>query len=742
MANPNPYSGQPRYSRDVCGLMRRINALEARASLAPAQGVSEAMDFDLMDGRVYVLVRETQTFNGFRIKVHDATTGAPLHDFALPFQMTAGGTLPTAEYREKNAAPRMCCGGGYIYMPGASQQDEDTVGVNGVVTDTVGGCLWRFDRNGGDAQRVTFPKQDWQVGFADIVMRDWWYSHSGVEIDDVEYQATERFKAWAWGEGSGIYVSPKMQMHYVDGLVYGIATRTGGGTLVGSGTQVDGQPGQAPPIDRSSGRQQMCVVQGDLSVAGWSAASVTEYRGDDKERSEHLYRQEYGDFEDYWQRNANVHPDHSAAESTAAHLALQEAYEAQCFSPSITRDGYAPYAPPFDYTRTQQLMEQGRGLSVARTLQHTAIRSHVHYLSAGASCVVDGRIYFDGGGETPATDGAALPAVQFGSVPADGAEVAEFRMLHMNRLTPFQVGANRYSCAWLYAGAGGYLFALEGNNPRVLNRYIWDTGAFVDAWEDLVPNQMRVVDGVLWLSYPAKHDSDLATPVQSKIEARDPSTMAVLLEFYVGDPAGQTEWEAYKRDGTAESLGTPDGGVSVPELEALTEAETDALVAGRFITVMRDALRRIAPFYLAPTGLRWHLEGSDDDENLYLAAMGDRSAYGATGGERLTWTRTATELVLTSHVTVDGPYQSGISTVYNCIKCHVSDANNKPGTGGVWQEFWAVGFAGDTVRVDQIEQWDSGQYYSIHKTFDIDIGEIHECVTLLEGSSIGADPGA
>ena len=33
MANPNKYSGQPTYSRDVTALMRRINALEARVSV-------------------------------------------------------------------------------------------------------------------------------------------------------------------------------------------------------------------------------------------------------------------------------------------------------------------------------------------------------------------------------------------------------------------------------------------------------------------------------------------------------------------------------------------------------------------------------------------------------------------------------------------------------------------------------------------------------------------------------------
>jgi hypothetical protein len=147
---------------------------------------------------------------------------------------------------------------------------------------------------------------------------------------------------------------------------------------------------------------------------------------------------------------------------------------------------------------------------------------------------------------------------------------------------------------------------------------------------------------------------------------------------------------------------------------------------------LRAALERLAPFYRAPSGNALHLNGTDDAENLYLLAMGDRTAYGATGGEILSWTRGPELLQRTSNVSVD-------SGIYNCILDHVSSANTKPGTGGQWQTYWAAGYSSDAIQ-NSFTAWASGVQYGVHKTYDIDIGEIAECVALLEGSSLMPDP--
>lgn len=706
MANANQYSDQPRYSRDVCDLMRRINALEARCSLAPANGFSEALDFDIMDGRIYALVRESYGAK-FMIRVYDTTTLEQLHAFALPWSLQLSGSWNAEGFQEKNAVPRLCCGGGYIYMPGAYRHDGDQTAPNRI--NAVGAGVWRFDSNGGGVEWLAFPRTETRTfGVEDVVQRGWYLSHGGRQTENYYTETDDWLRASAWGEVQGSF---KPQLHYVDGLIYGVSSATAGylarRTLITQEAHTNTgreSRGLSPPWDFDSQRQQLCCFMGDFTDIGWSAARVTDYRGDDKERGFKEWDPKWPGYDEFrWDNYHIADVTHGAATN------------------------------PWDHG------ESGFRVSEYRTAEYTSIRSHVHWLTSGASCVLDGRIYFDGGADEEATVGAALPAPQFGSVPADGAEIGDFRMLHVNRLTPFSIGGTDYSCAWLYATDGNYLFALEGHNPRVLNRYIWSTGAFVDAWE-LEPNQMRVVDGLLWLSLPAKYDTDTATPVQSKIEARDPATMDIVLEFYIGDPQGQTEWESFKRDNTAESLGTPDAGVSVPDLEALTDTETDAIVASEFIIRMRAALRVIAPFFLAPSGLRWHLAGTDDDENLYLAAMGDRTAYGATGGERLTWTRTRDQLTYTSHVTVGGAYIPGVTTVYRCILDHVATANTKPGVGAQWQTCWVEGFDAELVRVDQITGWGEDEFYTVDKTYDIDIGEIHECVTLLEGSSVGADP--
>ncbi len=244
---------------------------------------------------------------------------------------------------------------------------------------------------------------------------------------------------------------------------------------------------------------------------------------------------------------------------------------------------------------------------------------------------------------------------------------------------------------------------------------------------------MRVYDGVLWLLYA----NDPSEPGgQPKIEARDPATMAVISSFFVGVARAQREFMGYTTTGPV-SLGTPDGGVAIPDLEALTPSGVGAIKSAAHIIEMREALAGIAPYYIGPSGERLHLNGSDDDENLYLLAMGDRTKYGATGGARTTWTRSFDQMQNTSVVSVeDAP-----AYAYICIADHVSTAADRPHFGGQSATYWRATTEEELEALGYStapDPWAAGAAYGVKKTYDIDIGEILECVTMLEGSTLAS----
>ncbi len=119
----------------------------------------------------------------------------------------------------------------------------------------------------------------------------------------------------------------------------------------------------------------------------------------------------------------------------------------------------------------------------------------------------------------------------------------------------------------------------------------------------------------------------------------------------------QTEFFRYTRT-RRESLGMPDGGVSVPAINALAKTP----FTPHPIVDMRDAIVRLvnATRLKAPSGqpFTW----TEDANNLYRVAMGDRSDYGATGGLRYTWTRTLQQMLRTPPRDVD------IGEVYECVR--------------------------------------------------------------------------
>ena len=129
----------------------------------------------------------------------------------------------------------------------------------------------------------------------------------------------------------------------------------------------------------------------------------------------------------------------------------------------------------------------------------------------------------------------------------------------------------------------------------------------------------------------------------------------LMIGYFVYD---QTEFFKYTPAGK-QSLGMPDGGVSIPSDNALANTP----LAPNPIIDMRNAVLGIVNTGRLKAGsgqpFNW-TSGSAD--NLYRIAMGDRTAYGATGGIRYTWTRTLAQMPGTA------PYDIDIGEVHECVR--------------------------------------------------------------------------
>lgn len=101
---------------------------------------------------------------------------------------------------------------------------------------------------------------------------------------------------------------------------------------------------------------------------------------------------------------------------------------------------------------------------------------------------------------------------------------------------------------------------------------------------------------------------------------------AVYVQVFTND---QTEFFSYTA-GVATSLGTPDGGVTVPDRRALFLNGADEI--RNHITDMRYAIESLIGDQVGSWDVASFAEAYDD-------SMGDRTAYGATGGHGSTWTK-------------------------------------------------------------------------------------------------------
>lgn len=131
------------------------------------------------------------------------------------------------------------------------------------------------------------------------------------------------------------------------------------------------------------------------------------------------------------------------------------------------------------------------------------------------------------------------------------------------------------------------------------------------------------------------------------------------LVYVYDQPSGiaQTTFNSYTTT-VATSLGTPDGGVSIPSLNGLNA--NGAGPVPNHILDMRTAIETLAPYFTnAATGNPYNWTASSD--NLYFVAMGDRSAYGATGGAAYDWTRNEAAMINTPAYGLD------IGEVASCL---------------------------------------------------------------------------
>ena len=120
----------------------------------------------------------------------------------------------------------------------------------------------------------------------------------------------------------------------------------------------------------------------------------------------------------------------------------------------------------------------------------------------------------------------------------------------------------------------------------------------------------------------------------------------------------QTVFFAYLDAGKS-PLGVPDGGVAVPADNALA----DTPFTPNPLADMRAAILGVVNTnrLKSPAGNVFNWKAGSPD-NLYFIAMGDRSAYGAIGGPRYTWTRTLAQMANTP------PYDLDIGEVYECVR--------------------------------------------------------------------------
>lgn len=225
---------------------------------------------------------------------------------------------------------------------------------------------------------------------------------------------------------------------------------------------------------------------------------------------------------------------------------------------------------------------------------------------------------------------------------------------------------------WIHSD-GTYTYSVSGSSSPSITKRDADTGTYVS--ETSYPSAViswpifdsHYYDGkIYWLSSRTIFGGPDAENEQVFIVDTSDMSISTANDLVTSDAFEQTRWYAYT-EGAKRYLGDPDGGVSVPALEALSTSDDAGQTAGLVATHildMRAAVQRLAPYYEnAGTSNAFNWTDSSED-NLYYVAMGDRSDYGATGGARYDWTRDYAAMVTPPY---NFCYGLDIGEVYECV---------------------------------------------------------------------------
>lgn len=146
------------------------------------------------------------------------------------------------------------------------------------------------------------------------------------------------------------------------------------------------------------------------------------------------------------------------------------------------------------------------------------------------------------------------------------------------------------------------------------------------------------------------------------IESSDPALVAdAIVDLFNIIAVSQSPFFGYRLTSKV-VLGTPDGGVNIPADNALSVAGAE--LVPNHIQDLRAAIERIVSYRYWKNSVTnrpydWTVGSSN---NLYVIAMGDRTAYGATGGARYGWTRSLSEMIGSPPCDID------IGETYECVR--------------------------------------------------------------------------
>lgn len=251
------------------------------------------------------------------------------------------------------------------------------------------------------------------------------------------------------------------------------------------------------------------------------------------------------------------------------------------------------------------------------------------------------------------------------SPPTDTISVYDTTGVLQRTLGSSGTGDGQFSSIYDLSFYGARLYVADHGNTRI--QEIDVNGTFVNKWSVTDAQKIDATSGVVYVSGGSGLNSVGIYSLSGTYvgtfgtfgsgDGEFSLTVGIAVsagEVYVGDffnhriqvfsassGVPQTEFNSYTTT-TATSLGTPDGGVSIPSLNGL--AANSAGPIYQHITDMRTAIETLAPYFTnAITGNPFNFTNGSAD-NLYYVAMGDRSAYGATGGAQYTWTRDAAAL--------------------------------------------------------------------------------------------------